>query len=145
MNTNAGHTDKIKLLTDEGMDSFRVSILSAIPEHYNAYYRPKNYGLKDVEASIVYAVEHGVYVSLNLLTFPGFTDREEEIEALLALIERTGLQKVQLRNLNIDTDYFYHQCGFTPERSLGVDTLLKALKESGVAIGNYSRPHHQSE
>lgn len=145
MNTNAGHTDKIKLLTDEGMDSFRVSIFSAIPEHYNAYYRPKNYGLKDVEASIVYAVEHGVYVSLNLLTFPGFTDREEEIEALLALIERTGLQKVQLRNLNIDTDYFYRQCGFTPKRSLGIDALLKVLKESGVAIGNYSRPHHQSE
>lgn len=139
MNTNAGHTDSIKMVVDGGIDTLRVSLFSAIPDHYNAYYRPKNYGLSDVAAAVEYAVKNGVYVSLNLLAFPGFTDREEEIRALCDFIGDTGLQKVQVRNLNIDSDYFYEQCGFQPEASLGMETLLDAFHNIGVAVGNYSR------
>lgn len=140
MNTNAGHTECIRKVVDAGMDTLRVSIFSAIPEHYNRYYRPKNYSFADVERSIQYAVEKGVYVSLNLLAFPGFTDREEEIDALCALIRRTGLQKVQLRNLNIDCDWFYEQCGFKRSESCGTDALIKAIHQCGAKVGNYSRP-----
>ena len=145
MNTNAGHTERIRAVVDAGIDTLRVSLFSAIAEHNDAYYRPVGYTLKDVENSIAYAVSRGVYVSLNLLAFPGFTDREEEIEALLALIERTGLHKVQLRNLNIDSDYFYEQCGFSPQKSLGTDALIAALRQSGVAVGNYSRPQKKED
>ena len=140
MNTNAGNTECIHKIVDAGIDTLRVSIFSAIPNHYNAYYRPRNYELKDVERSIRYAVENGVYVSLNLLAFPGFTDREEEIEALCTLIDRTGLQKVQIRNLNIDCDYFYDQLGFIKEKSCGMSALISAFHKCGVAVGNYSRP-----
>jgi pyruvate-formate lyase-activating enzyme len=143
MNTNAGHTDRIKMIVDGGIDTLRVSLFSAISKHYNAYYRPKNYTVDDVENSVRYAVEHGVYVSLNLLAFPGFTDRTEEIKALCALISRTGLQKVQIRNLNIDTDYFYDQCGFEPAKSCGMETLIKEFLDGGVAVGNYSRPREK--
>ncbi len=58
----------------------RVSIISAIEESYAAYYR-SNYTLADVKESIRYALSHGVYVSLNMLFFPGFNDRAEELEA----------------------------------------------------------------
>lgn len=139
MNTNAGHTECIQKVVDAGIDTLRVSIFSAIPDHYDRYYRPKNYTFANVEESIKYAVENGVYVSLNLLAFPGFTDRKEEIEALCSLIDRTGLQKVQIRNLNIDCDWFYEQCGFKKEKSLGMDSLIKAFHNCGVAVGNYSR------
>lgn len=139
MNTNAGHTECICQIVDAGIDTLRVSIFSAIPDHYDRYYRPKNYTLADVEHSIRYAVEHDVYVSLNLLAFPGFTDRAEEQEALCDLIRRTGLQKVQIRNLNIDCDWFYDQCGFMREKSLGMDSLIQAFHQCGVAVGNYSR------
>ncbi|MBQ1252314.1 MAG: radical SAM protein [Firmicutes bacterium] len=139
MNTNAGHTECIQKIVDAGIDTLRVSIFSAIPDHYNRYYRPKNYTFDDVEASIRYAVEHGVYVSLNLMAFPGFTDRREEIDALCDLIRRTGLQKVQIRNLNIDNDWFYEQCGFTREKSCGMDALIQAFHDVGVVVGNYSR------
>lgn len=140
MNTNAGHTECIRKIVDAGVDTLRVSIFSAIPEHYDGYYRPKNYSLADVEASVKYAVDNGVYVSLNLLAFPGFTDREEEINALCDLIQRTGLQKVQIRNLNIDCDWFYEQCGLKREKSLGMDALIGEFHRCGVAVGNYSRP-----
>lgn len=140
MNTNAGHTECIRKIVDAGVDTLRVSIFSAIPDHYNRYYRPKNYTFSDVEASIKYAVENGVYVSLNLLAFPGFTDRQEEIEALCALIDRTGLQKVQIRNLNIDCDYFYTECGFDKKESCGMESLIDAFHRCGAVVGNYSRP-----
>ncbi|MBQ6810137.1 MAG: radical SAM protein, partial [Firmicutes bacterium] len=63
----------------------------------------------------------------------------EETEALCDLIRRTGLQKVQIRNLNIDCDWFYDQCGLEREKSLGMDSLIQAFHQCGVAVGNYSR------
>ena len=140
INTNAGNLDHIRTIVDSGLDTMRVSLFSAKEEHYQRYYRPRNYTLADVERSIAYGVDHGVYVSLNLLAFPGFTDREEEIAALLELIRRTGLQKVQIRNLNIDCDYFYDALDFSKESSLGMDVLIQTLENNGIAVGNYSRP-----
>lgn len=143
MNTNAGHTGCIREIVDAGLDSMRVSIFSAIPDHYQAYYRPKAYSLADVENSILYGVENGVDVSLNLLTFPGFTDREEEIHALTRLIKRTGLKKVQLRNLNIDCEYFYSSMEMEKTPSLGIPALIDALEKTGVTVGSYTVPKNK--
>ena len=79
INTNAGCTKGIKALVDAGLDSMRVSIISAREAVYQAYYRAENYTLQDVEESIRYAKAHGVYVSLNMLFFPGLNDRPEEV------------------------------------------------------------------
>ena len=69
INTNAGYTEGIKRIVDAGLDSMRVSIISAIPENYKAYYRG-SYELDNVKESIRYAHEHGVHISLNMLLFP---------------------------------------------------------------------------
>lgn len=138
MNTNGGATDRIKAIVDGGIDMLRVSLISANPAPYRAYYRPRAYDLGDVERSLDYAVSHGVSVSLNLLTLPGFNDRGEEIEALLSLLRRTGVTKVQIRNLNIDDQYFYRALSLTPGKSKGVDVLIDALGEAGIEVGNYS-------
>lgn len=138
INTNAGNYRGMKEIVDSGLDSMRVSIISALEPHYNAYYRPVHYSFKDVENSIAYGVEHGVDVSLNLLALPGFTDRENEIEALLGLVRRTGLQMVQIRNLNIDTEFFYHSMHMQPDKSLGMAALISALVKEKVRVGNYT-------
>jgi len=106
VNTNAGNTQAIEALCDAGMDSFRVSLLSARPMPYARYHRPSGYGLADVERSIAAARSRGAFVSLNYLTFPGFTDLEPEVDAVCSLIERTDVQMVQFRNLNIDPEVF---------------------------------------
>ena len=72
-----------RALYDAGLDSIRVSLNSAVADLYEAYYRPERYGWSDVEASIALSRERGAYLALNLLTFPGVTDREGEVEALL--------------------------------------------------------------
>jgi len=47
-------------------------------------------------------VQAGGHASINLLCFPGVTDTDAELDALCSLIERTGLHRIQLRNLNLD-------------------------------------------
>lgn len=106
INTNAGNTQAVEALCDAGMDSFRVSLASARRVYYERYHRPVGWGLADVERSIAAARNRGAFVSLNYLVFPGFTDLEPEVDAVCSLIERTGVQMIQFRNLNIDPEVF---------------------------------------
>ena len=45
----------------------RVSTISALDDHYNAYYKPRGYTLKNVEKSLRYATDKGVITSINYL------------------------------------------------------------------------------
>ena len=136
INTNAGYTAGIKKLVDSGLDSMRVSIISAQEETYQAYYR-SNYTLKDVKASIKYAKDNGLYVSLNMLLFPGLNDRAQELAAWLEFIKETGIDLVQLRNLNIDPEWFLSVMPQGKE-SLGVKKLLTELA-ANVDLGSASK------
>ena len=79
-----------------------MSLNSANPELYEAYYLPQGYGLSDVARSLRLARRRGLYVALNLLTFPGITDREGEVEALVELVTRHRVDQLQTRPLAID-------------------------------------------
>lgn len=140
INTNAGYTEGIKQLCEAGLDAMRVTIFSCNEENYRAYHRPLNYSFKDVENSVAYAKDKGVKVSVNLLTFPGFTDREEEIEDLLYFIKGNNIDMLQLRNLNIDPDYL--STHFSGEKGIGIVNFINLLKEElpALEIGSYSHP-----
>jgi len=140
INTNAGLTDFIRAIVDAGLDLMRVSTISAIDEHYNAYYRPRGYTLKNVEKSLIYAAEQGVYTSINYLIFPGVTDREEEMEAMIDFCKRTKLKLIQMRNLNIDPESYL---GLIPKAKgdiYGMKQMLQIFREElpDVVIGSYS-------
>lgn len=140
MNTNAGSFSNMQKIIDAGIDSLRVSMISPTPEMYHQYHRPQNYQFSDVVASLIYAKEAGVYTSLNLLSFPGFTDDRDEVQRLIALIKETGVQKVQFRNLNIDPDYFLTLFPRKNYHPLGTGKMIRILKKEipDLAIGNYS-------
>ena len=106
LNSNASRPSDIARLADAGLTSLRVSMNSARPQVYERYYRPTGYSFSDVRQSICEARSRGVHVALNLLYFPGVTDTEDEIEALVELIRNTGVSMIQLRNLNIDPEYY---------------------------------------
>ena len=139
MNSNAGWTEGIKKIVDAGLDSLRVSIISARDEAYDAYYRA-SYHLDDVKASIHYALDHGVYVSLNLLYFPGFNDREEELAAWQAVFRELPVQMIEVRNLNIDPDAFLDIMPEPQGRILGTRHFIAALHEEfpQLVIGSFS-------
>ncbi len=143
-NTNAGLTSQVQAVVDAGLDLMRVSIISARDDHYEAYYRPRGYTLKDVEASARYASEHGVLVSINYLVFPGVTDREEEIEAMIGFISRTGVSLIQMRNLNIDPDYYLQLVPVQQGERYSMLEMMDILQREckGVRLGSYTHAPH---
>ncbi|MEO3946106.1 radical SAM protein [Gorillibacterium sp. CAU 1737] len=140
INTNAGLTDHIRGIVDAGLQLMRVSTISALDGHYNAYYRPRGYTLKNVEKSIRYAADKGVLVSLNYLIFPGVSDREEEIEAMVELVRRSGVKLIQMRNLNIDPESYLKLIPPAQGDILGMGSLLDIFREElpDVLIGSYT-------
>ncbi len=140
LNTNAGYTAGIREICNAGLDTMRVTIFSCQQDNYMTYHRPMGYTFGDVEKSIAYAQDKGVKVSLNLLTFPGFTDREDEIEELLYFLEGNRIDMIQLRNLNIDPDYLNNN--FSGDSGIGIINFINLLKEElpGLKIKSYSYP-----
>ena len=141
MNTNAGYTHGIKLMCDAGLDAMRVTLFSCLEDNYRLYHCPSNYNLDDVKASIDYAKERGVKVSLNLLIFPGFHDREQEFEALLNFVKKHGVDMIQLRNLNIDPEILMNTMGGN-EPGIGIVNFIALLQETipEVEIASYTHP-----
>ena len=140
LNTNAGDYQAIQRLTDAGLDHIRISLFSARPEQYHWYHRPHGYTLEDVGRSAKYTVTNGVKTALNLLFFPGFTNQRAETEAFYEFLAATGVQQVQLRNLNLDPDQLAEK--MTDEALPAVDEWLAALKGKfpELSIGNYTQP-----
>ncbi|MCZ8514597.1 radical SAM protein [Paenibacillus filicis] len=140
INTNAGLTDHIRGIVDAGLDLMRVSTISALDDHYNAYYKPRGYTLKNVEKSLRYAADKGVFTSINYLIFPGVTDREEEMEAMIEFVRRTDLKLIQLRNLNIDPESYLSLIPPARGERYGMKQMLEIFREElpGVVLGSYT-------
>lgn len=140
INTNAGLSDHIRGIVDAGLDLMRVSTISALDGHYNAYYKPRGYTLANVEKSLKYAAEQGVYTSINYLIFPGVTDREEEVEAMIEFARRTKLKLIQLRNLNIDPESYLELIPKAQGEILGMKQAIEIFQEElpDVVIGSYT-------
>ncbi|MEC0244968.1 radical SAM protein [Paenibacillus chitinolyticus] len=140
INTNAGLSDHIRGIVDAGLDLMRVSTISALDDHYNAYYKPRGYTLANVEKSLKYASSKGVITSINYLIFPGVTDREEEVEAMIEFVRRTGLRLIQMRNLNIDPESYLNLIPKAQGDILGMKQMLDIYREElpDVVIGSYT-------
>jgi pyruvate-formate lyase-activating enzyme len=143
INTNGSLPRALDALFDAGLDAVRISLNSAVPDLYQAYYQPIGYGWSDVEASIARARQRRAYVAINLLLFPGVTDREGEAEALIQLVRRHRIDQVQTRSLCIDPLQYLavaHQRG-AGGRAIGVPALLNRLRRAApwLVIGNFAR------
>ena len=129
LNSNASLPEAVSLLADAGLDSIRVSLNSVRSEQYHAYYRPKGYTFEDVKQSIRVMKEKGRFVSLNYFILPGFTDCWEEHEALHRFLEELGPDLIQLRNLNMDPEWYLDIVGHNPaQETLGMRPWLAALR-----------------
>jgi pyruvate-formate lyase-activating enzyme len=140
INTNAGFSAGIQHIVDAGLDSMRVSMISAIPATYQAYYRA-SYQLDAVAASIDYAKSRGSYVSINLLLFPGLNDTADEIRAWQQFIIDHQIDMIQLRNLNVDPDDFWQFMNRPAAPAVGVKSFIEALHQASpkLVVGSFSR------
>ena len=139
-NSNASIPDAIDKLAAAGIDSIRISLNSVQERFYSAYYRPLNYRFDDVLEAARRAKQHGLFTMLNYLVFPGISDREDEIERLMELIEEIGIDMIQLRNLSIDPLLYWTSMG-ADGSGIGLKKMLDRLKKEipRIQYGYFNR------
>jgi len=145
LNTNGSLPEAVKRLAGAGLDSIRISINSARPKLYAAYYRCRGYSFNNVMESFRVARRSGLRVSINYLTFPGVTDDPEEFNAFCGILEEIRPQMIQWRNLNIDPDlYMRAVAGERADKpaSTGILPLMEKIHEKfpQISFGYFNRP-----
>jgi pyruvate-formate lyase-activating enzyme len=140
LNTNGSMPSALQRCIDVGLQAVRVSLNSFRPNVYAAYYRPAGYSLEDVFESIRAASKSGLRVSLNLLTHPGVTDEEEEVQAMQAFLREVPVAMIQTRTLNIDPEWYFGAVG-RPRNPLGMREAISAIRNAGVLVGNFTHTH----
>ncbi|MFO7706827.1 MAG: radical SAM protein [Desulfobacterales bacterium] len=144
LNTNAGMPTALGRLCAAGLDSIRVSINSVRRQCYEAYFRPRGYGFSDVLCSIDTALSQGKFVSINYLNSPGFTDTEEEAEALLAFLRRHPIHMIQWRNLNYDPIRYWKAMDAAAPlgAAMGMEVLMDRIRREvpGLKFGYFNPP-----
>jgi pyruvate-formate lyase-activating enzyme len=142
LNTNGSLPDRVRLLADSGLDSIRISLNSARPAFYRAYYRPRGYAFQDVLASIRLARDRGLFTMINYLVFPGITDQRAEIRSLSDLVKKTGPDFLHLKNLNIDPDLYLRSLPASRSPAVGMRALVARLREAfpRLRLGYFNQP-----
>jgi molybdenum cofactor biosynthesis enzyme MoaA len=141
INTNGSRPDVLRRLVDAGLNSVRISIFSLDDERFRAYYRPVGYGLEQVRECAELVADAGGQVTINLLTFPGISDAEPEIAALVAFVREHRVHQVQLRSLNVDPHWLLERIP-RATGGIGMRQFVKALNSrcTGLQLGNFTRP-----
>lgn len=127
-NTNASLPHAVERLVAAGLDSIRVSLNSARESYYHNYYRPQNYRFSDIKETITVMKKGGGFVSLNYFVLPGFTDCYEETSAFIDLISESRPDFIQLRNLNIDPEWYLKSIGSEAAPAHGIRRWLQIVK-----------------
>src|SRR5215472_104021 len=141
INTNASRPRALEQLLGAGVTSVRVSLNSARPEAYAAYYRPQGYSLADVLESVRVAGERKASISLNLLTHPGVTDDPDEMSAFAEMLKAYPISMVQTRTLNVDPAVYFAAVGRPEKKPIGMRAWLAWLAREfpHLRIGNFTR------
>ncbi len=142
LNTNGFDPVRLRELAACGLDSVRISINSFHPRRYEAYYRPRGYAFGDVVASIREARRSGLFVSLNYLLLPGFSDDEGDVRRLVSFLKKGDVDLIQLRNLCIDPDAFFRKMHLKNIRPIGVFRMIRLIRRASprLRLGYFNPP-----
>jgi pyruvate-formate lyase-activating enzyme len=135
VNTNGSRPETIRACARAGASALRVSINTFDRAMYTTYYRPGDYDFDDVVRSLYVGRDEGMHVSINLLIWPGWTDRMAEVDAISKIVEDGALQMIQLRNLCVDPGHY--RTVLPPREQRGVLLSMRGF------IGELHRRHAQ--
>jgi molybdenum cofactor biosynthesis enzyme MoaA len=143
LNTNGSLPSEVEKLCATGLQSIRVSMNSARPGYYQKYFRPQGYSFEDARRSIMTVKANGGFASINYFVLPGFSDQEGEWLALKKLVSETRLDLIQMRNLNIDPEWYLNTLEpDLAEKKIGVSELIARLRNEfpNLRLGYFNPP-----
>lgn len=144
LNTNACYPDLIERLCQAGLDSIRISLNSARPELYHQYYQPKDYGFDSILASMNIMRRYQRWISLNYFIFPGLTDDITEMEKLIKIVQEYRVDYLQMRNLNIDPEWYIQELSleYKTSRAVGILNWQRMIRTQApwLRFGYYNPP-----
>jgi molybdenum cofactor biosynthesis enzyme MoaA len=143
LNTNGSLPLQVEKLCRAGLQSIRVSMNSARPQFYDRYFRPQGYTFEDAKSSLLTVKANGGFASINYFVLPGFTDQQTEWEALRKLVSETGLDLIQMRNLNIDPEWYLAEMKSDGrEKKIGIRGLVSRLRSEfpNLKLGYFNPP-----
>jgi pyruvate-formate lyase-activating enzyme len=143
LNTNGSLPLEVEKLCRAGLESIRVSMNSARPHFYDRYFRPRGYSFEDAKTSLLAVKSNGGFASINYFVLPGFTDQQAEWEALRKLVAETGIDLIQMRNLNIDPEWYLAEMKSDGEdRKMGVGKLIARIRSEfpNLKLGYFNPP-----
>ena len=144
MNTNGSVPQTLKHLIDAGLDSIRISLNSVRKDCYHAYFRPKGYLFADVLKSIDLALQSRLFVSVNYLNCPGFSDTEQEVSAFRRFLNQYPIQMIQWRNLNFDPLRYFKimNAVASMDKPMGMKNLLQQIRQEfpNLKFGYFNPP-----
>jgi pyruvate-formate lyase-activating enzyme len=146
LNTNGSLPDAVEKLCQAGLQSIRVSINSARPQYYLKYFRPNGFGFEQARRAMSVVKANGGFASINYFVLPGFTDQKSEWQALKKLISETRLDLIQMRNLNIDPEWYLDEIGpDLSEKKIGIERLISLIRNEfpDVRLGYFNPPLEQ--
>ena len=141
LNSNASLPKSVQRLAAAGLDSLRVSLNSAQERFHSSYYRPQHFSLIDVLNSIRVMKDAGKFVSLNYFVLPGVTDSYDEYTALRNLLHTYQPDRIQLRNLNMDPEWYLRSISFPDDtETMGMRVWLTRIEEEfpQLQLGYYN-------
>ena len=106
INTNGSRPETIRQAAAAGASALRISLNTFDPDMYTAYYRPADYTFDTVMETFQVGREMGMHISINLLIWPGWSDRLDEIDRISRVVEGGALHMIQLRNLCVDPGHY---------------------------------------
>lgn len=151
INTNGSLPGVVAKLAAAGLDSIRISMNSARPKLYSAYYRCRTYSFSDVIETFRIARDAGLWTSINYLTFPGVTDDMAEFAAFTEILREFKPHMIQWRNLNIDPDWYMDTVDRTVKSTrhgcMGVPALMTEIQKQfpSIRFGYFNQPVAKKE
>ena len=79
---------------------------------------------------------------VNYLVFPGISDQVEEIEDLICLIRKTGLNFLHFKNLSIDPEIYVNEMPQSSSKPVGMKQMTEIIKNEfpEIELGYFNQP-----
>lgn len=137
LNINAFSIEKLNAIFDELIDSLSFDVESFNPD----FLKKRSVNFDNLTRSFEFAEKQGVFISVNLLTLPGFTDSTNEVEKTIDFLNTFKIEYLKLRDLKTVPHKFFKENKIESTEILGLKNMLKYIKKrcKRVKMGYFSR------